>query len=230
MQYSRFLFITLLVSLLFLMKSNGLHAQNKTTTTGKDSIAQKDASTTKKIHKGTIPKVAARKSAILPGWGQIYNHKAWKVPIVYAALGVTGAIFIDNVTWYSRVRYATKVAYNIRDKRLLDPVTLQYSIPDSSGYKDVHPRLKGLIGNVNALVNYRSSFRQNVDYSVLFFIFAWGLNVIDATVDAHLSSFDVSNDLSLRIKPIVPITGQPGFGFAINLEKPKHKLLPTFKN
>jgi hypothetical protein len=47
---------------------------------------------------------------------------------------------------------------------------------------------------------YRDEFRRNVDYSVLFFLVFWGLNVVDATVDAHLKAFDVSPDLSLRFK------------------------------
>ena len=43
------------------------------------------------------PKVAARRSALIPGWGQVYNKKYWKVPIVYTALGITGYIFFDNI-------------------------------------------------------------------------------------------------------------------------------------
>ena len=49
--------------------------------------------------------------------------------------------------------------------------------------------------------NFRNQVRQNVDYSVLFFVLFWGLNVADAAVDAHLKTFDVSNDLSLQLKP-----------------------------
>jgi hypothetical protein len=183
---------------------------------------------TKTTTKPTIPKIAAKRSAIMPGWGQVYNHKIWKVPIVYAALGVTGGIFASNIVWYKRVRYATKIAYNIRDKTVPNPINPSQLIPDSTGFSNVHPRLKGLIGNVNTLVNYRSSFRQNVDYSALFFILAWGLNVIDATVDAHLSSFDVSDQLSLHLKPIIPNNTNYGLGFAIGISKPKQKILPLF--
>ncbi|MEY5033886.1 MAG: hypothetical protein RL447_264, partial [Bacteroidota bacterium] len=48
---------------------------------------------------------------------------------------------------------------------------------------------------------YRDQFRRDIDYSVLFFLILWGLNVVDATVDAHLKSFDVGPDLSLQLKP-----------------------------
>jgi hypothetical protein len=203
-----------------------VQAQQDSIIIKKDSTPVTNTKALKK--KPTIPKIAAKRSAILPGWGQVYNHKIWKVPIVYAALGVTGGIFISNVTWYNRVRYATKIAYNIRDKVVPNPNNPSQFIPDSAGIDGVHSRLRGLLGNVNTLVNYRSSFRQNVDYSALFFIVAWGLNVIDATVDAHLSSFDVSDNLSFNIKPIIPAHTNYGLGFAIGLDKPKKKALPTF--
>src|SRR5678809_647659 len=54
-------------------------------------------------HKATI------RSAIIPGWGQAYNHEYWKIPIVYGALAVPTSLFIYNNTWYQR----TKDAYNI---------------------------------------------------------------------------------------------------------------------
>ena len=47
----------------------------------------------------------------------------------------------------------------------------------------------------------RNQYRRDIDYSVLFFVLLWGLNVVDATVDAHLKSFDVSPDLSIQFKP-----------------------------
>ena len=54
---------------------------------------------------------------------------------------------------------------------------------------------------MNALRSYRDEFRRNIDYSILAIMVLWGLNVVDATVDAHLKPFDVSPDLSLQIKP-----------------------------
>ena len=55
-------------------------------------------------------------------------------------------------------------------------------------------------GDDDALLSYRNEFRQNIDYSVLVFVLLWGLNVVDATVDAHLKTFDVSPDLSFNMK------------------------------
>lgn len=133
------------------------------------------------------PRAAAFRSAILPGWGQVYNKKYWKVPIIYAALGITGFIFIDNIKTYKEYRFA----YAARIKAA-DPLL------DSTDYF----KLKNLYKVISpeSIQAARNRFRQYVDYSAIFFILFWGLNVVDAVVDAHLKSFDVSPDLSLRIK------------------------------
>lgn len=134
------------------------------------------------------PRKAALRSAILPGWGQAYNKQYWKIPIVYAAIGTTAGLFIYNLENYRRIKYAYTVAYN------KDPV-------GSPAYNAVDDDLKPILGFPEALRTYRNSFRQSMDYSALFFILAWGLNVADATVFAHLKSFNVDDDLSLKIVP-----------------------------
>jgi hypothetical protein len=143
------------------------------------------------------PKKAAIRSAILPGWGQIYNRKYWKLPIVYGALGISGAIFNYNLTWYKRTRFAYKAKYEVTQRRT-DPITGASLPADSTNYYKIRADLREI--DMNALRSYRDEFRKNIDYSVLFFILMWGLNVVDATVDAHLKPFDVSPDLSLRFK------------------------------
>lgn len=134
------------------------------------------------------PRIAAKRSALLPGLGQIYNKKYWKVPIVYGALGVSGGIFLYNLKNYKDTRFAYRVKYN-----------MAYNQTDSALYAAVRDNLKPL--SLEQLKYYRNSFRRDIDYSALFFILLWGLNVVDATVDAHLKSFDISPDLSLRVKP-----------------------------
>jgi hypothetical protein len=134
------------------------------------------------------PRKAAIRSAILPGLGQIYNKKYWKLPIVYGALGVCGGIFVYNLTNYRDTRFAYRVKYNMR-----------VNGTDSALFSQIKPNLQPL--SEESLRFYRNQFRRDIDYSVIFFILAWGLNVVDAAVDAHLKSFDVSPDLSLRIKP-----------------------------
>ena len=126
------------------------------------------------------PKTATIRSAIIPGWGQIYNKKYWKLPLVYGALGTTAGIFFYNIGTYKALKQAYIYKLDGRDS-LIDP------------------RFSNL--TEGAIKSYRDSYRQNIDYSVLFFIVFWGLNVVDATVDAHLKAFDVGDDLSLQIKP-----------------------------
>jgi hypothetical protein len=134
------------------------------------------------------PRKAAIRSAILPGWGQAYNKRYWKIPIVYAALGTSAYVFVDNVNWYRKLRFAYKVGIE----------------KDVANYDKVDPSADTVLWKpiIPASIQYqRNEYRRNVDYSVLVFVLLWGLNVVDATVDAHLKSFDVSPDLSLHFKP-----------------------------
>ena len=131
------------------------------------------------------PRKAIIRSAILPGWGQYTNKKYWKIPIVYGALGTTGYLFFSNLNQYKEARNAYRLATDndpLNDNLIPEPYYSVRSQPQR-------------------IATFRNQVRQNVDYSVLFFILFWGLNVVDASVDAHLKTFDVSDDLSLQIKP-----------------------------
>jgi len=143
------------------------------------------------VVKAHSPRKAIIRSAIIPGWGQIYNKKYWKLPLVYGALGATGYVFFDNLQVYKDSRFAYKAKYKAslpadkgRDTSLLAQIKPEYRVYS----------LESLRAN-------RDQFRKYIDYSVLFFVFFWGLNVVDAAVDGHLKAFDVSPDLSLRVKP-----------------------------
>jgi len=134
------------------------------------------------------PRKAAIRSAIFPGWGQIYNKKYWKLPIVYGAMGTSAGVFFYNLGNYKDTRFAYKVRYNMRVNRT-----------DSALFSKIKTNLQPL--SEESLRFYRNQFRRDIDFSALFFLLLWGLNVVDATVDAHLKSFDVSPDLSLQFKP-----------------------------
>ena len=151
-------------------------------------VKDKKVDSVLKIH--SVRKAVIR-SAIIPGWGQIYNKKYWKLPLVYGALGITSYIFFDNLQVYKDSRFAYKAKYQASQPG----ATAADSIP----YLKIKPEY--LQYSLESLRRNRDQFRQYIDYSVLFFVFFWGLNVVDAAVDAHLKSFDVSPDLSLRIKP-----------------------------
>lgn len=159
------------------------------------------------------PRKAAIRSAIVPGLGQIYNRKYWKVPIVYGALGTTAGIFIFNLKWYRRTRYAYK------------------AVVDTGGsYPDVYPDLQFLVdrGDAPNLSYLRDQYRRDIDYSAVFFLIFWGLNVVDAAVDAHLKGFDVSPDLSLHIRPKLSqmaFTNGPALSFVFDIGKKKPELV-----
>lgn len=144
------------------------------------------ATSIKKIDSSTIqhsPKKAAFRSAVLPGWGQAYNKKYWKIPFVVGALGTTAYVF----------------TYNVKEYKLLRAAFIYRTDTDTSNNALIDPRFRNLSNE--SIRSYRNSFRQNVDYSVLVFLLFWGLNVIDATVDAHLKAFDVGDDLTLKFAP-----------------------------
>jgi hypothetical protein len=160
------------------------------------------------------PKKAALRSAIIPGWGQVYNEKYWKVPIVYAALGVTGGIFLYNLKNYKETRFAYQAKYR---------ASLPGATPaDSAELLKIKPHLQPL--SKESLQYYRDSFRRDIDYSAVVFILLWGLNVVDAAVDSHLKAFDVSPDLSLQIKPgHSEMAGTNGISLVLNIGKNQYK-------
>ncbi len=155
---------------------------NTDSTTLKVNPAFSDSSASKN-KKAFSPQKATLRSAILPGWGQAYTKRYLMIPVVYAGLGVPAGFFIYNNVWYKRSRFA----YELKVEK------------DTSRFGEIDRKLVDL--SPESLRFYRNDFRKNRDYSVLFFILAWGLNVVDATVFAHLKQFDVSDDLSMKIKP-----------------------------
>ena len=161
------------------------------------------------------PQVATRRSAILPGWGQATNKEYWKIPIVYGVLAIPGALYFYNDSWYNKTKYAYEAKFKAQAPTL-----------DSSGLAGIDPQLKNL--GVASLQSYRNTFRRDRDYSILYFILAWGLQVADATVFAHLKQFDVSDDLSLQVKPqFNPNTRTPGLGLVFNFKEPAKKIFTT---
>jgi hypothetical protein len=163
------------------------------------------------------PRKAALRSAIIPGWGQVYNKKYWKLPLVAAAVGIPAYLVYYNQEWYNRTRYAVKVA----DVGNNLPVFLD----------QVDPQLLPLVKakNVNALINYRNEFRRDRDYAILFGLLLWGLNVVDATVDAHLKDFDVSDDLAFRIKPAILPGNSVGLSFALVIRNSHSKTISSLR-
>jgi len=201
----------LLVIITLLMIPVSSYAQQSSEQIKKDSIPV----VTKKVTlskydssmKAHSPRVAAIRSAIFPGLGQIYNKKYWKLPIVYGAMGTCAGVFFYNLGNYKDTKFAYKVKYNMRVNKT-----------DSALFSQIKPDLAPL--TEESLRFYRNQFRRDIDYSALVFLLLWGLNVVDATVDAHLKSFDVSPDLSLQFKPgHSQLAGTNGLSVVLNIGK-----------
>ena len=194
--------IVLLLSSLFVAAQEKLIVD----TTGKvlfskNAVTKKDSSS-----KQYNPSIAIRRSAMLPGWGQYTNKKYWKIPIVYAGIGIPAYLFFRNLKQYREAKDAFTLATDAdvsNDILIKEPYYSVRSQPD---------RIRV----------FRNSVRQNVDYSVLFFIIFWGLNVADAAVDANLKTFDVSDELSLQLKPgYSPLANTNGISLVLNIGKKK---------
>jgi hypothetical protein len=141
------------------------------------------------------PRMAALFSFILPGAGQAYNKKWWKIPIVWGALGGIGYFTFDTQKTYHGLRDAYKTIVN-------------GGIPESPYDAFDAPRLR----------SYRDTYRGYTEKWYLALGVTYLLAVTDAFVDAHLARFDVSDDLSLRLKPSMESTGGlPALGLGVSL-------------
>lgn len=139
------------------------------------------------------PAKAAFYSAILPGLGQAYNKKYWKIPIVYGALATTLYFYVSNNDLYHEFRGAYK-------DRLAGIPNPKYDFLDSS-----------------RLIEAQRVYKRNRDLSLLLTGVFYALNIIDANVDAHLGQFNVNDNLSIR-PDFYPDQRdmKPNFGLALN--------------
>ena len=139
------------------------------------------------------PTKAAFYSAILPGLGQAYNKKYWKIPIVYGALGASMYFYLDNNKKYHSVRDAYK-------RRLAGFTDDQYDYLDDA-----------------RLIQAQRFYQRNRDLSLLVTISFYVLNIVDANVDAHLMQFNVNDNLS--VAPDIyqtDFTTRPNLGLSLN--------------
>ncbi len=125
------------------------------------------------------PSRAAFYSAIVPGLGQAYNKKYWKIPVVYAALGTTVYFYIDNNNKYHRYR----TAFKLREAGKQDEFTLDNGTEILS--RDV-------------LIRGQERYRKDRDLSILLTVVVYALQVVEASVNAHLLNHNTDRDLSIR--------------------------------
>ena len=130
---------------------------------------------------------------VFPGGGQIYNRKYWKLPIIYG--GFLGCVYA--LTWNSQMLHDYSQAYlDIMDT---DPNTKSYEKMLPIGY-DITGREERF---KTIFKNKKNFFRRNRDLSIFAFAGVYLLAVVDAYVDGELSTFDISDDLSLHLEPTI---------------------------
>ena len=157
---------------------------------------QAQAQDVKKPHSA---KKAAIMSACLPGLGQVYNGKWWKVPIVYAGLGGLGYMAYDN-----RASYKTFLtAYKIKTGDLEEGVVPSEAAQQLAEYYQA-----------GQLQSYKDSYRRDFELFCILTAAWYGLNIVDATVDGHLYTYDISDDLSLTVDPVFTAPESPCLAYA----------------
>jgi hypothetical protein len=147
------------------------------------------------------PRKAGLLSLIIPGGGQLYNKRWWKVPLVYGAMGGMAAVIDYNQSRYRRLRDALE----------LERMQKEHEFTGTA------------IGNVNTLRTLRDRFDKDTQMAYFGFFLVYALQAMEAFVDAHLKTFDISDDIGFQLKPQVDISpfGQPalGIGLAIPLNR-----------
>lgn len=180
-----------------------LAQQTDTLKTGADSV-KSVSKTREEINRDTPPKNAARlalermpgkaalRSAILPGWGQVYNRKLWwlRVPAIYGGFTGIGLAFEFNNRYY---------------RSFLKEAQFREAFP---GQKEnpLYERLDN-----NGVVRVKDQYRRNRDLTILGGAALYALNIIDAYIEAKFKRFDINDDLGLQVKPTLqpPV---PAFG------------------
>lgn len=160
---------------------NGTHPARKFYWNSAKAMSDSTLSGDKKLRRHS-PLYAALFSAVLPGLGQAYNRKYWKIPIVYAGLGGLGYGLYALSTSYNGYR----AAYRLQVDE--DPLT--------------HGSYKG-VDDVATLKAYRDSNKNNLDIVAIVTAVWYTLNIVDAAVDAHLFEWNMKDDIHLSWQPSV---------------------------
>lgn len=123
------------------------------------------------------PRTAMFRSIMFPGLGQLYNKSYWKIPVIYAAIGGATYLAIFNQGQYHRFKKAYR--------------------------QDVDQEIHEFSGRLDreSLKFYRDKYQKDMELSYIGIVAVYGLNILDAFVDAHLQSFDISEDISMKVKP-----------------------------
>ncbi len=187
-------FLKKIFLLLFIFSSANCFAQ-------KDSTSNKsvnDTSAIKPFHlipKEHSPRFAGILSAVVPGTGQAYNKKYWKMPIVYASAATAGYFIYRNYTIYKNFKDAYILAADLDTTNDIISFLVWNPIKKEIFYPELYDQPRK--------ADIQDIFRKYLDYSIVAGVAVYGLNIIDAVVDAHLYDFNISDDLSMNIHPTI---------------------------
>jgi hypothetical protein len=156
-----------------------------------------------------LPGIAVRRSAILPGWGQVTNKRWWKVPLIYGGFVGVGLVFEFNQRYYKKF---------LSEAQFRD-AAIRAGNPELTRDPDLV-----VIRDQQGLIQYKDYYRRTRDLSVLVGLGLYTINIIDAYVDAKFFRFDISDRLGLRVTPsVVPsmsstfVATAPALKFQIKL-------------
>ena len=161
-------------------------------------LTQDDPVQTASIKNSHSPKKATL-LALIPGAGQAYNHKYWKMPIVYAGFGVTTYFAITNGQDYRLYRDAYDYKMGIKTN------VSQHAIDESAKYTE------------DNLITLRDYYRSNMELSWIVTAAWYILQIIDANVDAHFFYYDVGDDLTLHVEPQFNTINEFNLGYGNNI-------------
>lgn len=155
--------------------------------TGK--IVNSDSLQKKPKHK-IVPRTATLRSLVLPGLGQIYNRQYWKLPLVYGGFGVIAwAISFNDLRYGHYLNYYMTFAPGGDNYQKANTSVILYGTTQTRDLTE------------NQLKSQVDFYRRNRDLSYIALVLMWGLNIVDANVSAHLKTFDLSDDISLKVQP-----------------------------
>ncbi len=156
------------------------------------------------VEKEHSPRKATLYSAVLPGLGQAYNKKYWKIPVVYAGFATMGYFVYFNTSKYNEFKQAlidfkdlsaeTNSYLNLIGPGL-NPETFDRSLGSTLFSREDEEWFR------NQLENNMNYYRRYRDLSFLLTVIWYAMNVIDANVDAHLFYYEISDDISMNIAP-----------------------------
>jgi len=158
------------------------------------------------------PAKAGFYSAVIPGLGQIYNKRYWKVPIVWAAIGTGALAYVNFDNRYNRLR----TAFKRRQAGFTDDEF--FDLRPDDGITRTTPEIDDR--RLERLQNDRQNDR---DLTLLVTILLYALNVVDANVDAHLKQFNIDDDLGLNMEfqpylDVNLVTNNPHYGMALTIK------------